>query len=119
MLDMNALEILGIDTAEGLAYCADDPQFYEEMLVEYANESEGNLAGLQQFYDRQDWGRYRIIVHSVKNTSQMIGLAAVSDRALLLETAAKEQNTAAILAAHSSFLADYRDLTVRLREMIR
>jgi len=118
MLDMNALEALGIDAAEGLAYCADDPEFYEEMLAEYVNESEGNLAGLQQYYDRQDWGNYRIIVHSLKNTSRMIGAADVSDRALLLETAAKEQDTAAILASHSSFLADYRDLTARLRGMI-
>ena len=118
MLDMNALEALGIDAAEGLAYCADDPEFYEEMLVEYVNESEGNLAGLQQFYDGQDWENYRITVHSVKNTSRMIGAAAVSDRALLLETAAKEKDTAAILAAHGSFLADYRNLAARLREMI-
>ena len=119
MTDMKALEALGIDTAEGLAYCADDPEFYEEMLGEYVKESEGNLAGLQQYYDRQDWGNYRIAVHSLKNTSRMIGAAAVSDRAFLLETAAKEQDTAAILAAHGSFLADYRDLAAGLRGMIR
>ena len=118
MLDMKELEALGVDTSAGLACCADDPEFYEEMLVEYANESEGNLAGLQQFYDRQDWENYRITVHSVKNTSRMIGAAAVSDRAFLLETAAKEKDTAAILAAHGSFLADYRNLAARLREMI-
>ena len=118
MLDMNALEALGIDGAEGLAYCADDPDFFEEMLAEYVKESEGNLAGLQQFSERQDWENYRIMVHSVKNTSRMIGAAAVSDRAFLLETAAKERNTAAILAEQGSFLADYRDLTAGLREMI-
>jgi len=118
MLDMDALEVLGIDGAEGLAYCADDPDFFEEMLAEYVKESEGNLAGLQQFYDRQDWGNYRILIHSVKNTSRMIGAAAVSDQAFLLETAAKEQETVAIHAAHGSFLAHYRDLTVRLQEMI-
>ena len=34
MLDIDALTAAGIDTEEGLAYCADDPDIYEEMLME-------------------------------------------------------------------------------------
>ena len=35
MLDTEALHRIGIDTEEGIAYCADDPEFYEDMLREY------------------------------------------------------------------------------------
>ena len=118
MADTVALEALGIDAAEGLAYCADDPAFYDEMLGEYVKESEENLIVLQRDFERQDWTNYRIWVHSLKNTSRMIGAGAVSDRALALETAAKERNIPVILAAHSAFLADYRALAEKLREMI-
>ena len=31
MLNIAALTDAGIDTEEGMAYCADDPEFYEEM----------------------------------------------------------------------------------------
>ena len=49
MLNTDALTRLDIDAEEGLAYCADDPDFYEEMLLEYLNESAGRLAELEQF----------------------------------------------------------------------
>ena len=38
MLNENALTALEIDCSEGLACCAGDPEFYEEMLGEYAAE---------------------------------------------------------------------------------
>lgn len=118
MADTAALEALGIDAAEGLAYCADDPAFYDEMLAEYVNESEAQLAGMQRDFDRQDWANYRIRAHSLKNTSRMIGAAAVSDRAYALEKAAKEEDGPAIRAAHETFLSDYRALVEGLRRMI-
>ncbi len=38
MLDTEALHRIGIDTEEGIAYCADDPEFYEDMLREYLQD---------------------------------------------------------------------------------
>ena len=55
MLDTEALHRIGIDTEEGIAYCADDPEFYEDMLREYLQESDGRAADLRRFYALQDW----------------------------------------------------------------
>ena len=33
MLDTEALHRIGIDTEEGIAYCADDPEFYVRLQV--------------------------------------------------------------------------------------
>ena len=118
MTDAAALEALGIDPAEGLAYCADDPEFYEEMLAEYLNEGGDGLNGLSQDHEAQNWGGYRIRVHSLKNTSRMIGAAGLSERSFALETAAKEGRLAEMGAEHAAFLAEYRALLDGLRRLL-
>ena len=70
MLDTEKLTSLGIDAEEGLAYCADDPEFFKEMLAEYVAERELNTAELGRFFAAADWTNYRIRIHSVKNTSR-------------------------------------------------
>ena len=48
MLDMTKLAALGLDTGEGLAYCADDPEFYEEMLSDYVTEGEKRMDAMRR-----------------------------------------------------------------------
>ena len=115
MLDMEALESAGIDTEEGIAYCADDPEFYEEMILEFLKESEGRISDLERYYTGRDWHGYTVCAHSVKSTSRMIGAAALSDDARIMEMAGKEENTEAILAGHAHFLEAYRNTAERLR----
>ena len=67
MLDTEALHRIGIDTEEGIAYCADDPEFYEDMLREYLQESDGRAADLRRFYASQDWSQYGLCAHTVKS----------------------------------------------------
>ena len=118
MLDLNSLTALGVDAADGLAYCADDAEFYEEMLSEYVNEGDENRERMRRFFEDQDWDSYRIRAHSVKNTSRMIGAAALSERAHALELAAKDRGAAAIQALHAAFLADYTALVDAIRGLI-
>ena len=119
MLDAEKLTALGIDAEEGLAYCADDPAFYGEMLAEYAAEWKDYAEALEQFFSAGDWTNYRIRAHSLKNTSRMIGALAVSERAHALELWAKENDGAAIQAAHAPFMAEYSALVKGLQAMIR
>ena len=118
MLDTHALKSLGIDDAEGLTYCADDMDFYGEMLAEYVNEHDANETRMQRFFEARDWANYRILMHSVKNTSRMIGASDLSEKAHGLELAAKEGDESALRTAHTPFLADYAALADGLREMI-
>ena len=116
MLNMETLEKFGLDTAEGLSYCADDPEFYEEMILEYLNESAGRIAEMEKFYELRNWERCGICAHSLKNTSRMIGAKELSGYARELELACKENNGARIDLAHEWFIKKYKELTDRLRE---
>lgn len=118
MLDRPRFEALGIDTEEGLAYCAEDLEFYEEMLEEYADEASHNATDLQQAYGEGDWQRYRIRAHSIKNTSRMIGADTMSERAHALELAAKESDVATIRASHAAFARDYDTLANAIRALL-
>ncbi len=115
MANLEALREYGVDTDEGLAYCADDPEFYEEMLGEFLSEGEGRLADLRTFFETHDWKSYAICAHSVKSTSRMIGAKALSERARELELAGKAEDAAAVECAHAAFLAEYAALLNRLR----
>ena len=117
MLDEAALAKLGVDAGEGMAYCADDSEFYEEMLEEYVREGDERSAELEKFFEERDWPNYAIRSHSVKNTSRMIGARALSERARELELAAKEGDADRVTAAHEAFLVDYAALIEGIRAL--
>ena len=80
-MDVVKLRSVGIDANEGLAYCADDEEFYEEMLDEYVHESRAKLEELNTAFGLRDWERYRISAHSLKSTSRMVGAKGISGKA--------------------------------------
>lgn len=118
MFDSQALAALGVDAEAGLAYCAGDPEFYAEMLGEYAAEARVGLDELERFFAGQDWQRYGIRAHSIKSTSRMIGATAFSELARALEFAAREGRTGDIAARHAPFVAGYRQLAGGIREAL-
>ena len=119
MLDTKALHRIGIDTEEGIAYCADDPEFYEDMLREYLQESDGRAADLRRFYALQDWSQYGLCAHTVKSTSKMIGAKAVSELAREMELACRSRDPASVLTGHDRFLREYADLADCLRTVMQ
>ena len=119
MLNTEALHRIGIDTEEGIAYCADDAEFYEDMLREYLQESDGRAADLRRFYASQDWSQYGLCAHIVKSTSKMIGAKAVSELAREMEFACRSRDAASVLAGHDRFLREYTDLADCLRTVMQ
>lgn len=118
MADIQILRSGGIDINEGLACCADDAEFYEEMLAEYITESKTGEEELDRFYTQQDWVRYGIRAHSVKSTSRMIGATSFSEIAREMEFAAKEGRFDEIIARHDAFTGEYRRLADCIREAL-
>ena len=106
-------KLFGINTELGLSYCMDDEDFYREVLEEYVNSS--RVEDLKRFYDAQDWANYRISIHAVKSTSLTIGAEDLSAKALSLENACKEGNSAAIMAGHEECLDQY----MKILEIVR
>ncbi|MBR3244563.1 MAG: Hpt domain-containing protein [Parasporobacterium sp.] len=116
MADLEKMKALGIDIDEGVACCADDPEFYEEMLGEYVSEAKKGAEELRRAFAEEDWKSYGIRAHTIKSTSRMIGARNLSESALRMETAAKEGNFEEIRLMHASFMEDYEVLTSGIKE---
>ena len=106
--------IAGIDFSVGLTYCADDKEFYHEMLEEYAADSTAD--DLEGYREKEDWDNYLVKVHALKSASRTIGAGTLADEAFALETAAREGDHAFIRANHEALMNNYRELLLRIRE---
>ncbi|MBR1873627.1 MAG: response regulator [Eubacterium sp.] len=86
------LKAVGVDTALGLEYCADDEDFYRMMLSDFAENSDESVRILNESLASKDMETYEIRVHSVKSTSRLIGAMGIGDAAESLEHAANAGN---------------------------
>ena len=105
---LGALEALGIDTGSGLMYCQNDPDFYQELLLQYAGEAAGKTEAAARNLKDGDLRNYEILVHALKSTSKMIGAAQLSEQAYTLEKAAKEGDEETIRRGHDSAMEEYK-----------
>ena len=104
--DFKALEELGkagIHVNQGIAYCGDQEGFREIVGIFHA-EGVRRKALLQQYFENQDWKNYVITVHALKSNSRGIGADDLSDLALKLEMAGKENRIDYILEHHRELL---------------
>ena len=108
---LEKLKDAGVDTKEGLEYCADDEEIYFEVLQEYAADSKEKDQLLVKYYDDKNWADYRIIIHSLKSASRTIGADEVSDLAKALEDAAAGEEVSFIDENHEIFRQKYSALT--------
>ena len=115
MLNIDILTAAGIDAEEGMAYCADDPEFYEEMLLEFVSEAQSRPEAMDRLLSSADWLNYGIHAHTLKSTARMIGALAFSERARAMEQAAKAGDGDALRADHAAFAADYAALVDAIR----
>lgn len=95
-----------LDVATGLGYCMNDKSFYREMLAEYIQNDRS--ADLENFFKKNDFGNYQILIHSLKSTSITIGAVKLSASAKALEAACKEGNVDFVRKQHEKCMADYK-----------
>ncbi|MCR5301230.1 MAG: response regulator, partial [Lachnospiraceae bacterium] len=75
------LKKAGFDTASGIRFCNSDPEFYKEVLGEFALEHDSKIKKLNDFYDNNNWEEYSILIHSVKSAAKTIGADKLSGMA--------------------------------------
>lgn len=110
------LEGSNIDVEAGLKYCLGDEEFYNTLLIQFANEASEKIPALMNFYEQKDWGNYEIIVHALKSTSKMIGAMDLSEEALKLEKAAKEKKENYIFDNHDHVMSVYEVLKEKINQ---
>ena len=115
---LTGLKKSGIDTDAGLKYCVGDKDFYRSLLVQFAAESTDKIASMKNYFTIRDWHNYEILVHALKSTSKMTGIFDLSEKALALEKAAKENDENYILNNHENMIRDYGSITADIREQL-
>ena len=65
----------GLNTDEGVKFCANDVPFYLEMLREFVSAQPDKEKTLNECYDNEDWKNYQIHVHALKSNLRSIGAA--------------------------------------------
>ncbi len=103
------LELAGIDTKQGIAYCGDEEGF-QEILSIYCEEGGERREKLTQMFQEEDWKNYVITVHALKGNSKGIGANELAEQALGLEMAGKEDRIDYILEHHGEFMERYGEL---------
>lgn len=106
------LENAGIDIGQGIAYCGDKEGF-REIIGIYYKEGQKRLGLLRKMFAEKDWKNYVITVHALKSNSKGIGANELSELALLLETAGKEERIGYIEEHHEELMEKY-DLLLRV-----
>jgi len=114
----DALAHLGIKAGTGLHYCNQDEEFYQSLLLQYAQDMREKLILLAKYKEEQDYPNYAIHIHSVKSTSKMIGALDLSEKARALEAAAKEAKGDVIDAGHPEVMDELRKVTGGLLSLL-
>ncbi|PWJ61588.1 MULTISPECIES: hybrid sensor histidine kinase/response regulator [unclassified Fibrobacter] len=97
-----------IDVKQGLAYCAESEDFYQEMVEEYLKSNP--VSELQKFLDAGDCANYRIVVHALKSSSRTIGAEKLAKMAENQERAAAAGNLAEVQENHGALALAYKSL---------
>lgn len=104
-IDLIREKLPELDYETGLAYCADDPEFFEEMMGEYANDKYNQI---NEFYNAKDWKNYEILVHALKSSSRTVGFTSFGDVCEKMQFAAADANEDYILSNHAALMAEYK-----------
>ncbi|MCR5685231.1 MAG: response regulator, partial [Lachnospiraceae bacterium] len=102
------LNACGIDTKTALGYCAQDGDFYRQLLAQFVSESGEKLKRIGDYYAAMDLPNYEILVHALKSNAKMIGITHLSEQAKELEFAAKEKRSDYITAHNDPVMEEYR-----------
>lgn len=78
-----------LNTAQGLEYSDNDPDFYRELLAMFAEEREGSLERLSGALSDGDLTLYTTLVHGLKNNARGIGADAAADLCFEAEKTAR------------------------------
>ncbi len=105
-----------VDISLGLSYCGDDPDIYISIIDAFREEAK--LTEIENCYEQKDTHNYQVLVHGVKSSALSIGFSVLSEKALALEKAAREDDWDFIHKNHADFMADYQNAADAIAQTI-
>ena len=114
----SVLESAGIHTRSGLQYCCGDKEFYGELLSRFAGDAKEKETQIREFFEKEDYENYCILVHALKSTAKMIGADSLSENARLMEEAAKGKDAGYIREHHEELLKQYSEVVQCISDVL-
>ena len=99
----------GINVEQGISYCGDREGFREIVSI-YHKEGVNRKRQLVSCFEQEDWKNYVVNVHALKSNSKGVGANELSEMALKLEMAGKENRIEYILQHHEELLQAHDEL---------
>lgn len=112
---VSKLKSMGVDVDQGLYYSQNDQEFYETLLRQFAVESDEKKKRMAAALESNNLKDYATQAHSIKSTSKMLGDTALSEKAKLLEEAAKKEDRSYVDSYHEEMLTMYDRLIAVIR----
>ncbi len=106
----------GFDVDGAMSLCVDSEDIYKEVLETALEEGEEKLPFIRECVEKEDFKRYCIEVHGLKNAARQIGATELSEMALEQEKAAKAENYDFIKESYEKLLALYQETMDVLKE---
>lgn len=102
--DLEKLASFGVNIKEGMTYCADDTNFYYELLTDFVTSCDEKMQKIDALFHEENWSDYVVFVHAFKSNAKMIGLNELAEQARKLEEASKIPDTDYIRSNHERLL---------------
>ena len=115
---LGQLQSIGLNVEDGLTYCADDEEFYMEILQEYVDSAPEKKEKLTEFLRDGNLKDYRVVVHSVKSASKTIGAQGLFEKALELEYAAGDGKQEFVTEHHPPLMEEYHALVEAISHVL-
>lgn len=107
------------DAEKTSSYSQNDEDLSKILLKEYILSSGEKINSLQKAFESGDYETYGIIVHALKSSSKMLGLAEFSDLCAELERASDNKKFEIIKSKNTDFMNDYKKIIENLRNKNR
>ena len=115
---MKYLSDNGINTVDGMTYCADDEDFYKEIIKEYATTSPDRIKELEDAFAVMDLDTYAIKVHALKSVAKTVGDKQIFERAYELEMASKGKKADIVKEKHSDLIENYKKMAQLINKVL-
>jgi len=116
---LDILRNKGFDVDSAMALCIGSEEIYQEVLETALDEGTKKLPFIRECVEKEDYDRYCIEVHGLKNAAKQIGAKQLSELAFEQEKAAKVGEYDAVKESYEAMLAAYQGVIDFLEEFLK
>jgi len=109
--------VSGIDVKSGIA-AAGGKTTYVNVCENFCATGDEKIKIIEEYLGKEDYANYTIQVHALKSSARLIGANGLSEEALKLENAGKEDNVQLIKRKTGDLLDEYRGIVRILKKIM-